>query len=88
MWSHDAKKQICLKRRIWSCFRTWSKLTKEWLSVVFLWCYLGMGVPAIIAGYAVASGYGIFETAIMFAMLVMSLSFVAIYRMMSGGAKV
>jgi len=58
------------------------------LSVVFLCCYLGMGVPAMIAGYALASGYGIFETAIMFAMLVMSFSFVAVYRMMSGGAKV
>lgn len=58
------------------------------LSVVFLCCYLGMGVPAMIAGYAVASGYGVFDTAIVFAILVMSLSFVAVYRMMNGGGKV
>lgn len=58
------------------------------LSVAFLCCYLGMGVPAMIAGYALASGHGIFDTAIVFAILVMSLSFIAVYRMISGGSRV
>ncbi|MNE47455.1 hypothetical protein D3C80_1418650 [compost metagenome] len=58
------------------------------LSVAFLCCYLGMGIPAMIAGYAVASGYGIFDTAMVFAILVMSLSCIAVYRMMNGGVKV
>jgi MFS family permease len=48
------------------------------LSVAFVCCYLGMGVPAILAGCAVANGFEIVMTAQVFGSLVMVLAVLAI----------
>jgi len=47
------------------------------LSVSFLCCYLGMGVPAIAAGYEVANGADIVVTAQVFGVVIMALAVLA-----------
>ncbi|MFK3795994.1 MFS transporter [Pseudomonas sp. NPDC088444] len=47
------------------------------LSVSFLCCYLGMGVPAIAAGYEVANGADIVVTAQVFGVVIMGLAVLA-----------
>ena len=49
------------------------------LSVAFVCCYLGMGAPAIAAGYAVASGIDIIATAQVFGSLVIMLALLAMF---------
>lgn len=48
------------------------------LSVCFLCCYLGMGVPAMVAGYEVAKGADLVMTAEVFGLVIMGLAVVGI----------
>ncbi len=50
------------------------------LSVIFVCCYLGMGLPAMVAGYAVAIGYSLSSTAVIFGLFIFIFGAISLWR--------